>query len=435
MLPFIKKFITKEKFVFLPISIILFFYGIFLNKLFFHIGVAPLSPIPFFSANSSLLIFQISLLIGSVFLLIIRPSNKNIYAMAIGIFSLLAILELLCRIWLYALASEDTYKNYALIQEIPKNMLRWQPHHYLNYYPSPNYKNGLTSHNSLGYRGEEFSIKKPEGVFRIAILGGSTVYTEQVKDDTKTFPYLLEQILKKKYGYANVQVINAGVPGYNSWESLINLEFRVLDLSPDMVIIYHGVNDAHARFVNPNNYSLDNSGRRKQWEYPKPKWWEQSTFLRTLSRRLGFSKQVNQESLIQSPYAIAAYSNYWSNRYKDHFLEIAKRNYPKYFEHNLRNMIAIDREYGIITILSTWAYSPYFADYMSFDHYKEAIKQNNDVVKAVGKMKNIPVFDFEKIMPKKPDLWSDGRHVNEAGALVKAALFADFLDKTKVIPK
>ena len=69
---------------------------------------------------------------------------------------------------------------------------------------------------------------------------------------------MLEKILVEKYKYENIEVINAGVPGYTSWETLINFQFRVLDIEPDLIIIYHGTNDTHARLVLPKFYQSDN---------------------------------------------------------------------------------------------------------------------------------------------------------------------------------
>lgn len=43
----------------------------------------------------------------------------------------------------------------------------------------------------------------------------------------------------------------------------------MLDIEPDMIIIYHGTNDVHTRLTNPEFYKGDNSGRRKQWVEPK----------------------------------------------------------------------------------------------------------------------------------------------------------------------
>jgi hypothetical protein len=57
------------------------------------------------------------------------------------------------------------------------------------------------------------------------------------------------------------------------------------------------------------------------------------------------------------------------------------------------------------------------------------------VVKAVASELGTPLFDFAAEMPTDTIYWADGRHVNEAGALLKAQLFAAFLDASGLIPK
>lgn len=225
----------------------------------------------------------------------------NVALSMLGILLALSLLEIGARVWLNYVASHDDYIKYSLYTDIDPKEFLWTSHQYLNYYPSPNYRKGLLSHNSLGYRGDEFSVDKPEGVYRIVALGGSTVYSEKVKDNAKTFTAQLENVLRDEYGYQNVQVINAGVPGYNTWESLINLEFRVLDLRPDLVIVYHNTNDVHSRLVEPYAYRGDNSGERKQWHEPAVPWWENSTLLRIVSRKAGWSDQVRLRDFVDAP--------------------------------------------------------------------------------------------------------------------------------------
>ena len=234
----------------------------------------------------------------------IRSLIAKLSISLIAVLVMLALLELGARVWLNTMASPDDYIRYALYDQIDPSAFRWAPHHYLNYYPSPNYNKDGTYHNSLGYRNDEFPIKKPEGTIRIVALGGSTTYTEKVKDNAKTFTAQLENILKEQYGYSNVQVINAGVPGYNTWESLINLQFRVLDLEPDLVIIYHNTNDVASRLVTPAAYRGDNSGERKQWAAPPVAWWENSTLLRIVSRKQGLTRQIRLSDMIEAPTTI-----------------------------------------------------------------------------------------------------------------------------------
>jgi len=346
----------------------------------------------------------------------------------------LVMLELGARAWLDHFASETQYYRYSLYYETHPQTRKVSPHQYLNYYPTPNYKRGKKTHNSLGYRGDEFEIKKPEGVFRIVAIGGSTTYTARVEDNDKTFPSQLEKVLKNRYGYSHVKVINAGLGGYSSWESLINLEFRVLDLEPDLIIIYHGTNDVHTRLVNPSFYVGDNSGRRKQW-YVDIKLWEYSCFFRIISRRLHITRQVKLGDVVTAPttWRRPIEASGYNELLGGTPMATLKKNPPIYFQRNLINMIAIAKAHGIKVVFATWAYSAAFNDYASTQHYQQGYKENNEVVKAVAESQQIPLFDFASIMSKEKKYWGDGRHLNEKGAVLKAALFADFIKRNNLI--
>jgi lysophospholipase L1-like esterase len=102
--------------------------------------------------------------------------------------------------------------------------------------------------NSLGFRGDEIAPRKPEGVFRIVALGGSTTfgYHNSIPSTEETWPYKLERELRQRFPDRSIEVVNAGVPGYTLRNSLINFVARVTWLEPDLIIVYHGVNDASA---------------------------------------------------------------------------------------------------------------------------------------------------------------------------------------------
>lgn len=93
------------------------------------------------------------------------------------------------------------------------------------------------SHNSKGYRSDEFAIEKPQGKIRIVTLGGSTTYGVGVNNN-ETWPHYLAQELGASY-----EVINMGVPGYSSRENLIQTELDLSALQPDLAIYYIGLND------------------------------------------------------------------------------------------------------------------------------------------------------------------------------------------------
>ena len=91
--------------------------------------------------------------------------------------------------------------------------------------------------NSLGYRGREFSVDKPEDTFRILMLGDSITFGRGV-DDEQTFAYLLPGLLNGKYQDKNLEVINAGYyDGYSLDSYYVYLINEGLKLEPDLVVL------------------------------------------------------------------------------------------------------------------------------------------------------------------------------------------------------
>jgi len=97
--------------------------------------------------------------------------------------------------------------------------------------------------NSLGLRGEEVSVERPPNVFRIACLGASTTFDIGSVGKDLPWPEVLQKQLRSILPERRIEVINLGIPGCTSLDSLINLQFRALDLDPDLVIFYHAHND------------------------------------------------------------------------------------------------------------------------------------------------------------------------------------------------
>jgi lysophospholipase L1-like esterase len=413
------------------LGVFLIAFGI-LSKPLVELTLVPDTQIESPTYLALLLAFQLLAIASGTFLIIKQPSIRipRKTELLLFIFSIsvtFILLELGARLWLQYFTTPDQYDRYVLFTSIKPNDLAFTPHPYLTYYPTPNYRKGLTFHNSLGYRNNEFSFVKPSGVYRIVVLGGSSTYDIRIEDNDKTFTAQLEKLLKDHYDYQNVEVINAGVPGYNSWEILINLEFRVLDLDPDLVIIYEGTNDVHARLVEPSSYRGDDTGRRQTWQVPHIPLWEHSAFLRVLSRMMNFTRQVSVDDFVSSPTYLSWPFEYRLTEDGIDPSDILKANPPIYLRRNLENMIAIAREHDIDIMLATWAYSPYLNDYASKGSYQQGFEQNNRIVKEVANSQHIPLFDFAMVMPQDLKYWADGRHSNETGASLKADLFAEFI--------
>jgi lysophospholipase L1-like esterase len=100
---------------------------------------------------------------------------------------------------------------------------------------------GTCTVNSSGYRGPEFEIPKPAGVFRIVAMGGSSTFS-YLTDDAETWTRQLEGKLRGRFG-DSIEVVNAGVPGYSAFTSKVNYIYRIRAIGPDVVLLYHTWND------------------------------------------------------------------------------------------------------------------------------------------------------------------------------------------------
>lgn len=89
-----------------------------------------------------------------------------------------------------------------------------------------------------GMRGRAPAMPKPDGVRRVAVLGGSSVF------DHLTSVSWPERIAAAARGFdPSVESFNAGVPGYTTRDTLCFLRDRVLRYEPDIAILYQGWND------------------------------------------------------------------------------------------------------------------------------------------------------------------------------------------------
>jgi uncharacterized protein YjbI with pentapeptide repeats len=102
--------------------------------------------------------------------------------------------------------------------------------------------------NSLGFRGPEFSEIKPSDTYRIFMVGGSTMFGSGESSDETTIPGILQKIFDSDNSMQKIEVINAGFSGGNSNTESKLIEQKLVRFSPDLIIIYDGVNDLKGDF-------------------------------------------------------------------------------------------------------------------------------------------------------------------------------------------
>jgi hypothetical protein len=105
-------------------------------------------------------------------------------------------------------------------------------------FPNARYFDSVTwGVNEHGFRGDS-----PESRKRIILfIGSSITFGWGVREDD-SFVGLLRARLARE-GYRDWDVVNAGVPGYSSYQSLIYLNQIVDQWQPDVVVIESGIND------------------------------------------------------------------------------------------------------------------------------------------------------------------------------------------------
>jgi hypothetical protein len=382
----------------------------------------------------------------------VKKAAVVLWSLALG----LAVAEGAARLWLTRLADEDSFRRYASLEMMrariggaSQSVSLYVPHRYLGFIPAPDYRRGPNHHDERGFRGRSGPVPKPAGEFRIACLGGSTTYGGTVEAPEEAYPAQLELELRRR-SPAKIRVVNAGASGWASLESLINLETRVLDLDPDLVIVYHNINDVGARMVwPPSAYRADMSGTLQHsggLDAGVP-WPQQLTLVRIFLVATGRIR--SHLDLAESLGRIAPTARYFQFTQQKtdgsypsgSFLEtpaekILAANPPRYFRRNLESMVAVARAHGVIPVLATFAWS----EKVSYDpvltapEIVAAMTEQNEVVRAIGREREIPVYDFAAEMPDDPRLFVGALHMSVEGSRVQARLFADFLIREGLVP-
>jgi len=126
----------------------------------------------------------------------------------------------------------------------PQIAYRYDPE--IRYVLAPSQKgwidDGFLTINSLGFRGREVDVPKPQGRFRIAVLGDSVTLGWGVADD-ETYSVQFQQMLRQRFPNRDLDVVNLGVSGYDTRQEVALLKRNVSRLQPDLVLVGFYSND------------------------------------------------------------------------------------------------------------------------------------------------------------------------------------------------
>ena len=97
------------------------------------------------------------------------------------------------------------------------------------------------STNSLGLRGKEPDIPRPAGLYRVLVLGDETVLGPGLPE-RHTLSSRLQGFLTHTTS-RNVEVLNAGIPGYSPLLSLLQYRNELFRLQPNLIVLHFDMTD------------------------------------------------------------------------------------------------------------------------------------------------------------------------------------------------
>lgn len=281
---------------------------------------------------------------------------------------------------------------------------------------------GLHHVNTCGYKDAEWSLLKKPQVPRILCLGGSTTAGGNVMGPEGSYPHFLEQILEERLGI-DVEVLNAGMSGWNSAEMLTAWFLELQDFRPDVVVIHEAVNDVEPR--NHPGFRLDYSHFRKPFQPPCF-----SDATRWLAERseLFLWLVAGEIPTISKLTTLPARGRPWNFD--------GEQFPPETIAPYARNLLSIGRgveDRGGRVVLMTLLYDPSHDrdDPPGDRQYRRGIRDNNQVMRNLSEQEGWVLCDLERMERDRPEVWEphflDLVHVDPEGNRLKAERLAGVL--------
>lgn len=174
---------------------------------------------------------------------------------------------------LFTIAAAEVAGRWYLVNVLGKGTeKKFRFNSYRVYEHVPGYREGPLADgtyrmtiNEQGFRRRsEVSRKKPAGVYRIFLMGGSAAhgvssaspFPVRHLSDTGTIDAVLERGLNANNDTLRFEVINAAVTGYQVFQHTAYLQSELLDYDPDLVIFFDGANDHYTGNAD-TRYMLD----------------------------------------------------------------------------------------------------------------------------------------------------------------------------------
>lgn len=307
----------------------------------------------------------------------------------------------------------------AVEAALEQRVLRYRPHPYLNYVCNGDwtFPDGVRPHLPIGIRDPGFPPRgKRPGVFRIVALGESTTYGMYVEKASQAWPHLVGHALGQTL-HADVEVVNAGIPNYTTWEMTGMAAFWLPEFAPDLVLVHTGLNDAFA-VAYPDEGGPDGTTFRHPFRQASlPPALRAAMGASRLARVLG-AGLLRREGFAPGDMGAAIQ---WEIPSDAEVRAHAATATGKYFRRNVETLLALIRRAGGRPVLVDMPLNPRFVTGHGtyYDAVSAAVLRDNGILHAVGRAENVPVVDLAARL-RDPALFVDAAHVNARGMAQKA---------------
>ena len=266
--------------------------------------------------------------------------------------------------------------------------------------------------NSFGLRNKEFSLEKPKDAFRIVCLGNSNTFGWK-QNEENAYPRQLQRLFDRNLPGQKIEVINAGITGYSSYQGKIFLRKDILGFKPDLVLVNYGWNDLlPAKFGIPD----------KEQKMP-PQW---------ILNIQNFLSRTRLYQLLKS---------FWVGRFsgKRGVEPGISRVSLEDFQQNLIEIEQICQKNKIPAVFLTNPVASLEAYWGPGKVSKVHLinQAYNDAIRQLGQTHNFKVIDIAALFEKRKDLYdhpqADYIHYNALGHKLVARTLYDYLLSRELI--
>ncbi len=295
--------------------------------------------------------------------------------------------------------------------------------------------------NEAGYRGVSLPVQKPKGERRVVIIGGSAVFDpfaiDKMGQEPTDWPSLVEYELKDR-GYENVRVINAGIPGHASFDSLGRLYSQLWMYDPDFVLLYNGWNDIkYFRKLSQSAPLISLYHPRDEMENPFIHY--QGILDRLFSYSQFYTRYVRGRYFL-SKLKVGLEGQIEEGKPQDTYSPFG----PRQFRLNVELFVDTCRNIGATPVLLTQATlvseqnsaedrvrlkGGYDLQKLTHEALVRAYKEIYEVIRSVSNKKSVRMLDLASQLNGQSALFADSVHTTRKGSKKFSVVVSQFLGK------